>query len=357
MTGKNNKQMEQPVAVEEPAAQNKKVQQDSKPPLIVIPGGKNEAKEPWAILGLQDAYKDAEMPPWVIKDLVMANTVTLVSAHPHAMKSLSWLYASLEGVVTQKVFGHFEAPNLKSVLFIETEDPEWLVKKRLQGFAKGLKLDPNREIQGFHFTCPGPFDLTAEVKRLESLIKQYDLDLIVLSTLQNVLGGASWKEQQEMANVLATLVKTARLCPIVVLTHSPQDKRQKRAAGSITLPANCATLIHYDKTKDKGETFVSLTVDSKAGATETAFTLKLLRNSQDGDPVSSVRGLVYAGRGKKRKPSDKDAILEMLRENPDSTTEDIVEATGAKERNVQKVRKEFIKSRQEGGEPDEANTR
>ena len=334
--------------------------------LIVIPGGKaeepkdkaEEPKDQWTILGLQDAYKDADVPPWLIRDLVMANTVTLVSAHPHAMKSLSWLFASLEGVVTKKVFGHFEAPKLNNVLFIETEDPEWLVKKRLQGFAKGLNLKEGRDIPGFHFVCPGPFGLTAEIKRLEKLIKNHKLDLIVLSTLQNVLEGRDWRDQKEMAEVLKNLVQTARLCPIVVLTHSPQDQRQRRAAGTITLGANCATLIHYDKSviHKTGDTFVSLSVDSKAGATEPEFSLKLLTDPKDSDPVSSVRGLIYAGKGKKRKRSDKDAILDFLEENPDATTEEIMEATGAGERNAQKVRNEFNKSRK-NSEEQKANSR
>jgi hypothetical protein len=104
----------------------------------------------WPIRRLRDAFVDDEAPPWVIKNLVMAKTVTLVSAHPHAMKSLSWLYASLEAVVKGEVFGNFEAPGVKNTLFIETEDPEWLVKKRVQGFSKGLGIPESADVSGFH---------------------------------------------------------------------------------------------------------------------------------------------------------------------------------------------------------------
>src|SRR5215471_4916719 len=115
-------------------------------------------KEPqWEIRNLEDAYKGAKAPPWVIKDLVMSGTLTLVSAHLHGMKSLSWLAAAMEGVYKKMVFNHFEAPNLNNVLFIETEDPEWLVKKRIQGISQGLKLPKDAELPGFHYTCPGPF--------------------------------------------------------------------------------------------------------------------------------------------------------------------------------------------------------
>ena len=298
----------------------------------------------WRILGFQDVFLDSQTPPWVIENLVMAETVTLVSAHPHAMKSLSWLYASLEAVLTNRVFGHFLAPRLNNALFIETEDPEWLVKQRLQGFARGLGLKKGDLIPGFHFTCPGPFGLPNQVHNLETLIKQYSLDLIVLSTLQNTLEGRDWKEQKQMADVMANLVQTARLCPIVVLTHSPQDQRQKRAAGAITIGANCATHIHYKKSVDRktGETFVNLTVDSKAGATETQFALRLLRDPKDPDPAGSVRGMLYDGQGRKFQRSDKDAILEALQENPNATTTEIAAITGAGARHIQNVRKKFL---------------
>ncbi len=313
------------------------------PPLLVIPGG-NAGKlerQAWPILGLKDAFKDAEMPPWAIQDLVMSATVTLISAHPHGMKSLSWLYACLEGVLTKKVFGHFAAPNLNNVLFVETEDPEWLVKKRIQGFAKGLGLKQGQNVPGFHFTCPGPFGLADEVKRFERLIDQLDLDLLVLSTLQNTLDGKDWNDQKEMAGVLKKLVNMARLCPIVVLTHSPQDQRQKRAAGTITIGANCATHVHYDKSivHKTGETFVHLMVDSKAGATDTQFTLKLLRDEKDSDPVSSVRGLVYVGKGKKGKQNAKKAILDALEDDPAATCDEIAVLVGCSERYVQRIKK------------------
>jgi hypothetical protein len=40
-----------------------------------------EKKQPeWEIRNLEDAYEGAEAPPWIIKDLVMSGTLTLVGA-------------------------------------------------------------------------------------------------------------------------------------------------------------------------------------------------------------------------------------------------------------------------------------
>ncbi len=44
--------------------------------------------------------------PWVIEGLLLEQSATLVSAHPHAMKSLSWLQACLEAIATKRVCEH-----------------------------------------------------------------------------------------------------------------------------------------------------------------------------------------------------------------------------------------------------------
>jgi hypothetical protein len=302
----------------------------------------------WEIRGLTDAFKDAEAPPYVIKDLVMNGTITLVSAQPHGMKSLSWLSACMEGVRTKKVFGHFEAPTLNNVLFIETEDPEWLVKKRIQGLAKGLKLPEGATLPGFFFTCPGPFELINQRKQLERLIEVHNLDLIVLSTLQNLLGGRSMKEQDQMADIMAMLVGVARKCPIVLLTHSPQDRSQKRAIGTITQGANCATHIHYEKATKGGDTFVHLSVDSKGGAGENDFSLLLLTDSKDSDHVRGVRGLTYAGKGNKGKTKEQ-KVREAIQQNPGASVAELVEIAGCDESHVRKTRKKMEKEKKEEG--------
>jgi hypothetical protein len=93
---------------------------------------------PWEVRTFSDAKRsEGSRPPWVIDDLLLAQTATLVSAQPHAMKSLSWLAACIEAVGFHKVWGHFGAADVERALFIETEDPPWLVEARIRGFAKG----------------------------------------------------------------------------------------------------------------------------------------------------------------------------------------------------------------------------
>src|SRR2546425_7479398 len=84
--------------------------------------------EGWEILDLGDALAGREnKPPWIIKDLLLADTATQVSAHPHSMKSLAWLEAAIEAPARQTVWGHFDASAVQRTLFIESEDSRWMV--------------------------------------------------------------------------------------------------------------------------------------------------------------------------------------------------------------------------------------
>ena len=296
----------------------------------------------WDVRGFQDAMKGSdENPPWVIEDLLMEQSATIVSAQPHAMKSLSWLAACLEAVTKQEVWGHFAAPYVKNVLFIETEDAPWLVESRIRGLAKGLGIGKDESVPGFHYDCIGPFDLLKEEGNIRQLIKKHQLDFIVLSTLQNLLVGQDWKSQQDMQPIMALIVRLSRDCPVVLVTHSPWDKRAKRAAGTVTQAANFLTQIHFEKKRDSmtGETFARVTVDSKVGAEETDFSLKLVTEGAELRDPGSVRRLVHAGGGSSG-GSKKDAILALHKENPDATPVEIAKQVGAGKRHVQKILKE-----------------
>jgi hypothetical protein len=153
----------------------------------------------WEVKGFQDAIAGvSQRPSWVIEDLLCSQSATLVSAQPHAMKSLSLLYACLEAVVMGRVWGRFPAPDVKSALFIETEDPAWMVETRIRGFAEGLGIRKDDEVPGFHYACVVPFDLIKEESRLLDLLDKHNPQFMVLSTLQNLLVGRDWNRQEDM---------------------------------------------------------------------------------------------------------------------------------------------------------------
>lgn len=295
----------------------------------------------WEVRGFLDAMKsNNQKPPWIIEDLLLEESATLVSAHPHAMKSISWLQATLEAVARKTVWGHFAAPRVERSLFIETEDPPWLVEARIRGIAKGLELDPDLEVRGFRYVCPGPFMLAQTEKKLEELIAVHEPTFAVLSTLQSTLGERDWKEQKDMQPVMATIVRLSRLCPIVLLTHSPWDKKERRAAGSVTQTANFLTTIHYEKAGNRkdGKTSVHVLTDSKVGTVQSDFHLDLRTSGNEHDP-ESVRGVYYGGTGWP-KGSGKVAVIAANQDDPDASADEIARRAGVTSRYVRQIRKQ-----------------
>jgi hypothetical protein len=288
----------------------------------------------WQVRSYKDALENrGKQVPWVVKDLLVSRTATLVSAQPHAMKSLSLLAASMEAVVTHKVWGRFEAPDVDSTLFIETEDPQWLVEARIRGLAKGLGIRGN-EIPGFHFACIGPFDLLGERRRIFSMFEMYRPKFVVLSTLQNLLKGRDWNRQEDMQPILSCVLELSQTCPIILVTHSPWDKRAKRAAGTITQVANFATSLHYDKLNVGSKTLARVHTDSKAAGGSPDFHLELETEGPSSDPESVRRFVVLD----KLPVAKKEEVLEALEEDPTATAKQIAERVGVSERYVQKLR-------------------
>lgn len=272
----------------------------------------------WEVKGFEDAMKgSAQRPPEVIQSLVLKQSPTLVSSLPRGLKSLSWLQACIEAPAKKAVWGHFAAPNVENSLFIETEDPPWLVEARIRWIAKGLGLKEDEPLPGFHYVCPGPFDLVKEAEELERLILNWKPAFLVLSTLQNILGGRNWKEPDEMYDVSATFVRLSRLyCPIIVITHSPWDRAQRRAAGTVTFTANFPTTLHYEKfeVRKTTDTTVHVLLDSKVGAGSEFYLDLTVEPDLLGEDPRSVH-VVYGGRGRP-KGSGKDAIRAVIEDDP-----------------------------------------
>jgi AAA domain len=282
-----------------------------------------------------------QKPTSIISGLLLAQSALLVSAHPHSMKSLAWLQAALEAPSRKKVWEHFPTPNVDRTLFIETEDPPWLVQERIRGLAKGLGIEDGERIPGFHWVCPGPFDLVKDIRELAVLLDKVKPDFAVISTLQNIIPGRDLNEQRDMAPVNRAVITLARkFCPIVMVTHSTWDKSNKRALGTITQTANYATALHFEKSGDQ----VRVTLDSKLGSDEEEFSLHLeTAESSYVDEVGveqkkqEVRRLVY-----KPKVSPKKAkIVAAIRDLGDAASaQDIADKAGVSDRYVRRIKAE-----------------
>jgi len=237
--------------------------------------------ESWKFLSLSEILQLPEQtePPWRIKGLAAAGCGTQVSSQPHGMKSYSWLQAMIEASLGLPIWSHFEPCGVRNTLFMETEDPQWMVVQRTKMIATGLGIEYGEATDRCQFTMGhlGPFDLVQCRDQMKRTLDHYKPDVAVLSTLQGLLGARDWKEQSEMAEVNALLVQLSQeYCPMVVITHSPQDKKQKRAAGTITQAANFQNILHYEKITHG----VKVRLDSKLGDPE-QFRLKIINGQPD----------------------------------------------------------------------------
>jgi hypothetical protein len=98
--------------------------------------------------------------------------------------------------------------------------------------------------------------------------------------------------------------------------------------------------MHFEKKISSDNSFVHVTLDSKLGAEESDFTLRL-ETEGDGEQ-REVRRFAYEGRGWP-KGLGKEAVLQALDEDPDAGTKEIAERAGTSSRYVQKIKKGIAK--------------
>jgi AAA domain-containing protein len=286
--------------------------------------------ETWKFKSLSDILDNPPdpIPPWVFHGLVSKGSGTLVSSQPHGMKSYTWLQAAIEGALGMNIWGHFPVSKCQRTLFLETEDPGWMVEQRVTSIANGLGITSADAKDAGCFTLGmlGPFDLIKAGEKMQKVLEKYKPDICVLSTLQGLLGGRNWKEQNEMAPINAMMVHiSSAYCPVVVITHSPQDKKQKRAAGTITQSANYPNILHYDKCNVASGTFARVHLDSKMGMSE-KFRIRLVNSIPE-----KIR-FVWS------KDTDTEALKHYVSEHPDESTTEIAEQFDVSDRYVRKLK-------------------
>lgn len=135
-----------------------------------------------------------------------------------------------------------------------------------------------------------------------------------------------------MGAVNAAIVRLQRICPLIVVTHSPRGG-QRRAAGTVTQDANYLTLMHFEKFKREDGTYISVIGDSKMGS-ELDFNLKL--EVADHEGRSQVRSLKYVPLS----ISKREQVLRLIVQHPDADTGAIALLAGCSKRYVQEIMKE-----------------
>jgi len=275
-------------------------------------------------------------PPtlYVIEGLLGQQSGAFIAGKPHAMKSLSTLYGSLE-VLTKGTFWGLKAHGVERVVFLETEDPRIVVEQRIRELSKGLDVDPENVPDGFVLLTPGRIDLgNAQTQAtLYRKLREHKPDIAVFSTLQGMLGEQDWNQQSDMSPIHAFVMLICReICPVILITHAPQDKKQRRPIGSISQSANYLVVGHVSKwITPKGEQQISLELDSKLGG-QKEFTLRLVTDGQE------IRGFEQG----KSEHGRKEDILELHELEPELKPQEIADRLAV---SVQYVRRVLAESK------------
>jgi hypothetical protein len=288
-------------------------------------------------------------PKWLVESLVPEGTVILVSGLPHVGKTLDWLAAGIEAIALHKVWDHFDASNVHRWLYIETEDPLSRVVERIRDLSKGLGIDPAGKIpKGFFWARTGPFELTESEKQLRTIMEGTKPDVMVLSTLQGLLGQRDLKSQADMSEVHALLVKLAsEFCPIVAITHSPLNEKVKRAYGTVMQAANCGVTIHFQRLGEGDQSVIHATVDEKFERGRWDFTLRLkTEDVLHHGKVSKRPRRVIASDGLP-KGAGKELVLQKIKTDSIPAVREIARETGMSPGYVSKVLQARKETKQE----------
>lgn len=288
--------------------------------------------ESWEVFDLHQAMTlPFPEPRWLVEGLVPEGTVILVSGLPHVGKTLDWLAAGIEAVTRHKVWDHFDASNVQRWLYVETEDPTSRVVQRIRDLSKGLGIDPAGKIpDGFFWVRTGPFELVETETKLRETLERVKPGVMVLSTLQGLLGKRDLKSQSDMSEVNSMLVRLAsEFCPIVLITHSPLNEKVKRAYGTVMQGANCGVTIHFERLSAGNKEVVHATVDEKYECGRFDFTLRL--ETEDfikGDRIAKRPLRVSVLCEGLPKTFAKAAVLGKIKADQISTIREVAEETG-----------------------------
>jgi hypothetical protein len=294
----------------------------------------------WEVFDMEQALnQNFPEPKWLVESLVPEGTVVLVSGLPHVGKTLDWLAAGIEAVARHKVWDHFDASNVHRWLYVETEDPRSRVVQRIRDLCKGLGIDPAGKIPaGFYWARTGPFELTESERQLRTIMEGTKPDVMVLSTLQGLLGARDMKSQADMAPVNAMLVRLAEICPIVLLTHSPLNEKVRRAYGTVMQGANCGVTIHFERLGSGDQSMIHATADEKYERGRWDFTLRLDTEDVLHDGKVSKRPRRVTASDGLPKAFRAIAVLQKIKTDsiPPSVRE-IAEETGVPKSTVQRI--------------------
>jgi hypothetical protein len=249
---------------------------------------------------------DFPEPKYLVKGLIREKSSGFIGGEPKQFKSMSALDMAISIASGTPVFGHFEVPQPRKVLFVEEEDDHGLLRMRLTQFklARGdhwpsdenfrlivrarLRIDPAREDDD---------GLNPAFRALILDIDKFRPDIVFFDVL-NCLHTGEENSQRDMSRVMDQFSRIRQRfgCAVILIHHfnklsqGKSGRPNQRLRGSSVLPGWSENSL-YILRRDRDNTLV-VEPESKYGATQ-PFAIQLEEVAIDGGDT----GLRFAFKG------------------------------------------------------------
>lgn len=193
---------------------------------------------------------DKVFPPnkWLVENLVPSNGITCISGKPKAGKSIFTLYLAISIATGKSLLNKYDLETCP-VLFISKEDPQRLLKERINALSltKDLPL---------YFCTDTKLFLDSEeyIEELQRIIQEKNIKVLIFDSFRRIFKGEENSSQviSEVHNQFKTLLKNEELSIIFIHHHGKEGffKRDygDKLRGSSDILAMLDSLLIIDRT-------------------------------------------------------------------------------------------------------------
>ena len=226
-----------------------------------------EQPKPKAISGAEFIKMPQPQYKWIIQDLWMAQSLGFVAGIPKSMKSMFTLHLAAHVTNGGKFLGK-DILQPGPVLLVQEEDPDHIIRERLQGIAE---LDISRlflwtpGLRGDHLRI----DTEDGADALDETIRELQPVLVILDPLANMHALENENDAAAMNRMLERLrhIRDIRRCSIMVVHHRRKENENDRATmgqrmrGSSVIHAKSENALYI--TRVEGSTLLKIHVENK----------------------------------------------------------------------------------------------
>lgn len=191
---------------------------------------------------------------WIVPNFIPMPGVTVMAGQPASMKTWLCLELCLRAVQGGSFLGHFNIEGGHKVLFLDRENHEREIKKRLVA----LGAAPEQLNETFRFVLQDDFSLEDEsaTSRLIKLVKREGYDVLVFDSLRRFHGGDE-NDSRSISAVMRAFKRIADTGAAVIFTHHNRKEVIGRLnpdsmRGSSDIRAGVDAQIQIERRRDEG---------------------------------------------------------------------------------------------------------